>query len=111
MMTLLDNGWTDEQAKGLLDSLKLTGGVPDWKREHLQKLHDWCSAREKDPKILEDQLEFIAYELCNSYEGIGRALKQAKTVEEAKAAVKPYVMRLTDWGPKLPQQIPGEPIG
>jgi hypothetical protein len=27
-MTLLDTGWTEEQAQGLLDSLKLGGGEP-----------------------------------------------------------------------------------
>jgi uncharacterized membrane protein len=30
-MALLDHGWTEEQAQGLLDGLKLTGSVPDWK--------------------------------------------------------------------------------
>jgi hypothetical protein len=43
-MTLFDNGWTEDQAKGLIDSLKLTGGAPDWKPEPIQKLHDWCKA-------------------------------------------------------------------
>jgi hypothetical protein len=51
VMTLFDNGWTEDQAKGLIDSLKLTGGVPDWKPEHLQKLHDWCKAQEKDAQM------------------------------------------------------------
>ena len=44
-MTLVDDGWTEKQAQGLLDSLRLTGVVPDWKPEHLQKLYDWCSAQ------------------------------------------------------------------
>ena len=47
-MTILDNGWTEEQARGLLDSLMLNGSIPNWKPEHLQRLHDWCSAHEKD---------------------------------------------------------------
>ena len=93
-MTLLDNGWTEEQAQGLLDSLNLEGGTPKWKWEHLQKLRDWCSANEKDSATVEGQLEFIAYELCNSYEGIGMALKQAKTVREAREAVEPYMKQL-----------------
>jgi hypothetical protein len=33
-------------------------------------------AREEDPATIEGQLEFVGYELCNSYEGIGRARKQ-----------------------------------
>ena len=93
-MTLLDNGWTDEQTQGLLHSLNLDGGTPKWKREHLQRLRSWCSAHEKDPASLDGQLEFVAYELCNTYEGVGMALKHAKTVEAAREAVEPYMKRL-----------------
>jgi Phage tail lysozyme len=94
-MTLLDIGWTEEQAKGLLDSLKLNGSTPNWKSEHLQKLRDWCSAHGKDSATVDAQLEFIAYELLNSYQGIGSFLKRAETVEEAREAVAPYVRRLS----------------
>jgi hypothetical protein len=93
-MALLDNGWADEQTQGLLHSLNLDGGTPKWKREHLQRLRSWCSAHEKDPTSLDGQLEFVAYELCNTYEGVGMALKHAKTVEAAREAVEPYVKRL-----------------
>ena len=100
-MPLLDNGWTEEQAKGLCDSLKLTGGIPDWKPHHLGKLRDWCSANGKDPNTIDGQLEFVAYELCNAYEAVGTSLKQATTVEEAKKAADPYVRALRgeepDW--------------
>ena len=78
-MTLLDQDWTQEQAQGLLDSLNLDGGTPKWKPEHLKKLRDWCSAHGKDSATVDGQLEFIAYELCNSYQGVGKALKQANT--------------------------------
>lgn len=93
-MTLLDNGWTDEQTQGLLHSLNLDGGTPKWKREHLQRFRSWCSAQEKDPTSLDGQVEFVAYELCNTYEGVGMALKHAKTVEAAREAVEPYMNRL-----------------
>jgi len=93
-MTLLDNGWTEEQAQGLLDSLNLYGGTPKWKWEHLQRLRSWCSAHEKDSATVDGQLEFIAHEVCNTYEGVGMALKRAKTVEEARDAVEPYVNRV-----------------
>jgi hypothetical protein len=99
-MPVFDNDWTKQQAQGLFDSLELVGGLPNWKSEHLQKLRDWCSAREEDPATIEGQLEFVGYELCNSYEGIGRALKQARTVEEARKAVEPYVNAIEedrDW--------------
>jgi len=93
-MTLLDTGWTEEQAQGLLDSLKLIGGTPDWKPEHLERLRDWCSAHQKDSTSIEGQLEFIAQELLDSFQAIGCFLRRAKTVEEAKDAVQPYVRRL-----------------
>jgi len=56
-MTFLDNGWTEEQAQGLLDKLKLTGGTPNWKPEHIQKLRDWCRALDKDDTAIDSQLE------------------------------------------------------
>src|SRR4029453_4022071 len=93
-VAVFDYGWTEEQAKGLLDSLNLTGGEPDWKPEHLQNLPEWGGAHDMDYKTREGQLEFIAYELLDVYEGIGMALKRAKTVEEAKAAAAPFVKRL-----------------
>jgi hypothetical protein len=43
---------------------------------------------------VEGQLDFIAYEILDVYEGIGMALKRAKTVEDAKAAAAPFVKRL-----------------
>jgi hypothetical protein len=93
-VALLDDGWTDEQAQGLLHSLNLDGGTPKWKREHLQKLRSWCSAHEKDSTTFDGQLEFVAYELCNTYEGVGMALKQANSVEAAKEAIEPFMKRL-----------------
>jgi hypothetical protein len=35
-MTLPDSDWTPEQAEGLLDSLKLNRGLPDWRPEALK---------------------------------------------------------------------------
>ena len=93
-MTLLDTGWTQEQAQGLLDSLKLNGGTPDWNPEHLQRLHDWCDAHSEDSTTVGGQLEFIAYELLNSFQAVGIFLKRANTVEQASEAVQPYVRRL-----------------
>jgi len=94
-MTLLDQDWTEEQAQGLLDSLNLDGGTPKWKPEHLWRLLEWCSAHGKDWATIEGQLGFIAYELCYGFQAVGRALKRAKTVEEARELAKPYVRRLS----------------
>jgi hypothetical protein len=99
-MTVYDNDWTEEQAQAVFEALKLVGGIPNWKPEQLQKLRAWCLAREKDPATIDGQLEFVGYELCNSYEGIGRALKQARTLEEARKAVQSYVSAIEedrDW--------------
>jgi hypothetical protein len=91
---LPDYGWTEEQAQGLFESLNLDGGTPKWKWEHLQRLRSWCSAHGKDPATVDGQLEFVADDLCNTYEGIGMALQRAGTVREAVEAVMPYMNRL-----------------
>jgi hypothetical protein len=93
-MPLLDTGWTEEQAQGLLDRLRLSGALPNWSHQHLKRLFDWCSANDKDHKTIEDQLEFIAFDLFNDHETIGMALKLASTREEARKAVEPYVRLL-----------------
>jgi hypothetical protein len=93
-VAVFDYGWTEEQAKGLSRQSQPHGGEPNWKPEHLQKLREWCSVHDKDCETVEGQLEFIAYEILDVYEGIGMALKRAKTVEDAKAAAAPFVKRL-----------------
>ena len=93
-MPLRDSGWMAEQAQGVFESLNLDGGTPKWKREHLQRLRSWCSAHGKDPATVDGQLEFVAADLCDTYEGVGMALKRATTVTEARVAVAPYVNRL-----------------
>ena len=98
-MPFPDNGWTEEQARGLFERLNLDGGPPNWKREHLQRLRSWCSAHGKDPTTVDGQLEFVANDLCNTYEGAGMALRRATTAREAKAAVAPYMNRLMATAP------------
>jgi hypothetical protein len=94
-MTLLDQDWTEQQAQGLLDSLDLNGGPPKWKLEHLKRLRDWCSAHGFDAATIDGQLGFVAYELCNGFQAVGRALKRATSVNEARKVVEPYVRRLS----------------
>ena len=105
-MVLSDEDWTDDQAKGLLDALQLAGTIPRWKTEHLQRLYDWCATNKKNHSTIEAQLEFVAYDLCNTYDWAGLALKSATSVEEAQSAVEPYVRILTAHqigsGPRLP---------
>lgn len=106
-MPLIDDGWTEEQTAALLDKLHLGGGIPDWAPGYLQKLRDWCFKHEKDWTTTEAQLEFVAYELCHTYERIGAALKQAKTAQEAREAIDPYIKvisaPLISRGPRLPR--------
>jgi len=93
-MTLLDRDWTPQQAQGLLDSLKLSYGMPDWRPEALKRFHDWCSTYQEDAGTSQGKLEFIAHELLHSFKAVGILLKRAETVEEARQAVQPYVRRL-----------------
>jgi hypothetical protein len=106
-MSVRDDGWTEEQAAGLLESLGLEGGIPDWDAKHLEKLRNWCSAHQKDWTTLDGQLEFVAHELCHSYERIGAELKQSETVQQAKKAVEPFVKviraPILSRGPRLPR--------
>jgi hypothetical protein len=90
-MPLPDNGRT---SAGAFREPEFRRGNPRWKREHLQRLRAWCSAHGKDPTTVDGQLEFVADDLCNTYEGVGMALKRATTVKEAGAAVAPYMNRL-----------------
>ena len=97
---LLDEGWSAEQAQAILDKLMLREGIPDWKPQHLQRFHDWCAAEGKSKNAMDSQLKFVACDLCNEHETIGTALKLARTLDEAKAAVDPYVSMLreeNDW--------------
>lgn len=89
-MTLLDQGWTAEHAKG--HPIASNSTVPFQNgTQTTSKDQDWCASREKDWTTIEAHLEFVAYELCHSYERIGAALKSATTAGEAKEAVEPYV--------------------
>jgi len=97
---LLDEGWSPEQAQAVLDKLMLREGIPDWKPQHLKRFEEWCAAAGKEKNAVASQLEFVAYDLCNEHQTIGMSLKLARTLEEAKAAVVPYVRMLneeTDW--------------
>jgi hypothetical protein len=97
---LLDEGWSPEQAQAVLDKLMLREGIPDWKPQHLKRFEEWCAAEGKEKNAVDSQLEFVAYDLCNEHQTIGMSLKLARTLEEAKEAVVPYVRMLSeesDW--------------
>src|SRR6476646_10648363 len=104
-MAIVDNCWTEEQAQGLFDSLKLSGSVPNWKPEHLKRLHDWCAAHGKDQRTIECQFEFIAFDLCNDHQAVGMALKLAHTRQEAQRAVDPYVQLFARGPGMVPETV------
>jgi hypothetical protein len=90
-MSLPDNGWTEQQAQGLLECLNLDGGTPKWKREHLQRLRAWCSAHGKDPATADGQLEFVADDLCNTYEGVVWLSSELPLSERQERQSPPYM--------------------
>jgi len=50
--------------------------------------------RERDPRTTKGQLDFVAYQLLHTHEGVGREVHKAKTYEEAKEAREAYVRLL-----------------
>jgi hypothetical protein len=88
--------WKDHQVLALVDSLKLTGGRPNWKQEHIDRLHDWASAHEKKPNTIDGQLSFVGYQLLNTHEGIGRELYRTQTYDQAKEVVGPFVRLISE---------------
>ena len=88
-MPLPDYGWTEEQAQGLFERLNLDGGPPNWKREHLQRLRSWCSAHGKDPATVDGQLEFVADDLGNTYEGVGWFSDELRLSERQRRQSRP----------------------
>jgi hypothetical protein len=52
MRALEASDWADHQMLALVDSLKLTSEKPQWKAEHLDRLHDWAPSHELDPNTI-----------------------------------------------------------
>jgi hypothetical protein len=103
MMTLFD-GWTEEHAKALLDSLKLNGGVPHWKPECLKKLQEWCADHGKDHKSVEGQLDFVAFELRNAHQDIGAgpsASHDSRRSKEGSRALRDSIARRAGMAPGI----------
>jgi hypothetical protein len=51
----------------------------------------WCNASERDPTLIEAQLEHLDYDLRNAYHKIGEQLNAATTHDEARTIFAPYV--------------------
>ncbi|MET0668213.1 MAG: hypothetical protein ABWZ01_06875 [Methyloceanibacter sp.] len=78
----------DRQPKRKSDSEAIVCRLSDW-------LKRWCSASERDPTIIEAQLDHLDYDLRNAYHKIGEQLNAATMQEEARNIFAPYVD--ADW--------------
>lgn len=105
MAFYMGRGYTKEQAAGIVGNLiaesNLTPsgavgdngtafGIAQWRGERLTRLKRFASASGKDWQDFETQLAFVDMELQNHETAAYRALKNAKTVDEATAAFIGY---------------------
>jgi len=91
---LEQKGWPPLAAAGIIDHLSLGQEQPNicrWQGCRLSKMLDWCSASERDPSIIEAQLEYLDYDLRNVYHKIGEQVRAAETAQEARKAFAPYI--------------------
>jgi LysM repeat protein len=104
----MQQGWSQEQAAGLVANLQAESGQnlntaalnPG---EQAYGIAQWRGSRQQDfakamgkplqGSSLQDQLEFVQWELTNKEANAGQRLKSAKTAEEAAAIVDQYYER------------------
>jgi hypothetical protein len=104
----VQQGWSPAQAAGLVANLQAESGQnlnpgalnP---REQAYGIAQWRGSRQKDfaremgkpmqGSSLQDQLQFVQWELNNTETKAARALKSAKTAEDAAAIVDQYYER------------------
>ena len=104
----LDQGWTPEQAAGLVGNLQAESG-PNLDpsifgdKRHAYGIAQWRGSRQRDferimgkplaSASVMDQLKFMQWELNNTEKGAGTLLKNTKSAEEAAAIVDQYYER------------------
>jgi hypothetical protein len=104
----MQQGWSPQQAAGLVANLQAESttnlntdavgdggkayGIAQW---HPPRQQDFAKAMRKplQGSSLQDQLEFVQWELNNTEANAGRRLKSAKTAEDAAAIVDQYYER------------------
>jgi hypothetical protein len=104
----MQQGWSPEQAAGLVANLQAESGqnlnpaawnpgekgygIAQWRGSRQQ---DFAKAMRKplQGSSLQDQLEFVQWELNNTEANAGQRLKSAKTAEDAAAIVDQYYER------------------
>jgi hypothetical protein len=101
----IGKGWTPEQAAGIVGNLqqesganlnpKIVGkerdgskayGIAQWRLERVTKFKEQYG-KDLTSATLEEQLEYVHWELTNKYANAGAMLKRAKTAQEAAAVV------------------------
>jgi len=108
MEYFLDQGWTPEQAAGLVANLQAESydridpaafnakeqayGIAQW-RGHRKRDFEREMGRPIKGSSLDDQLKFVQWELNNTEKRAGRRLKQATTAAEAAAIVDEFYER------------------
>jgi LysM repeat protein len=104
----VQQGWTPAQAAGLVANLQaesgknLNPGAAN-NQEQAYGIAQWRGSRQRDfakemgkplqGSSLQDQLEFVQWELNNTESRASRALKSAQTAEDAAAIVDQYYER------------------
>lgn len=104
----VQQGWSPAQAAGLVANLQAESGQnlnPSAlnPKEQAYGIAQWRGSRQRDfakeigkpmqGSSLQDQLQFVQWELNNTEARAARALKSAKTAEEAAAIVDQYYER------------------
>ena len=98
-------GWTPEQAAGIVGNLQQESGanlnpqivgterdgtkaigIAQWHPDRVAKFKQ-VMGKDITSSTLEDQLEFVQWELTHSHANAGVALKRAKTAQEAAAVI------------------------
>lgn len=110
-------GYTPEQAAGIVGNLVQESGVrpsgavgdngtafglAQWRGERLTRLQRYANSQGADWKDFKTQLNFIDVELKNHETSAYKALKGAKTIDEATAAFVGYE-RPKGWTPQNPR--------
>jgi hypothetical protein len=92
---LVARGWPEPAAHAI--SAHAGSGSPDTMIPYARQglFHDWCGMVERRRDYVTSALAFLDYEFRDSFEGLGRELSAAATVDEAAKAIAPY------WGRKI----------
>lgn len=111
-------GWTPEQAAGIVGNLMQESGlnptvrpgdqgrsqgIAQWNGQRLDALQQFAQQQNSDPRSLDTQLGFIQNELGGSESKAGNALRNAQTINDATSAFAGFE-RPRGWTSSHPQE-------